>query len=157
MGRNISTIVKGIVLICIAFILFPLIFTGADGILAANTTNLTGVSTFTPIIPLLALITLLFEGGLFIWGGMKGKTMSVKAIIAPIVVLAIALLLFPIIITQTNTLWTTAGTTYTGFRSFIAIIPMLVLVGLSLWGGVESYQEYKGRKGGKKSSKRRYA
>jgi hypothetical protein len=153
MGKNIGSIVKGIILMCIAFILFPLIFTGAAGILSANTTNLTGVSTFTPIIPLLALVTLVFEGGMFVWGGMKGKSMSLKGIIAPIIVLSIALLLFPIIITQVNTLWDSAGTTYTGFRSFVAIIPMLLLVGLSIWGGVSAYSEYRGK--GKKSSKRR--
>jgi hypothetical protein len=158
MGRNMKTILTGIIAIVVAFILFPLIFTGADGILAANLTNLTGVSTFVPIIPLLCLVEMLFSGGLLIFSGAKGKGVSVKNVIVPIVVLSVTLLFYPILITAVNTLWTAAGTTYTGFRTFVAIIPMLVLVALMFWGGYNSVQEARGRRSGRKSGgRRRYA
>lgn len=157
MGRNLKTIITGVIAIVIAFILFPLIFTGASGITSANLTNLTGVSTFVPIIPLLALVTLLFEGGLLIWSGSKGRSVSVKSILAPIIVLAVALLFFPILIDSVNDLYDTAGTTYTGFRTFVAIVPMLVLVGIMFWGGYSTYKEVRGKKHGKRGGRTRHS
>lgn len=56
-------------------------------------------------------------------------------VVMGIITIVVALLLFPIIIDQANTLWTAAGTTYTGLQSLVAISPVVILVALMVGGG----------------------
>lgn len=79
---------------------------------------------------------------------MSGMMKIVMAIIG----VTVALILFPIIITQANVLWTAAGTTYTGMQSLVAVAPLIILVGLVVGSG---FMGYSGVKTYRKSRKRR--
>lgn len=55
---------------------------------------------------------------------------EIVKVVMGIIGVFIGLVLFPTIIDQANTLWTAAGTTYTGLQSLVAIAPLVIYVGL---------------------------
>jgi len=64
-------VVGGIVMIMVAFLMFPMVIDGAQSILDANTTNLTGLDDIVGIGPTVIFLGLIFGGGLLSWTGLR--------------------------------------------------------------------------------------
>ena len=74
---------------------------------------------------------------------------SMMKIVMSIIGISVALLLFPIIIQQANTLWTAATATYVGLRPLVQIAPIVILVGMigaSGWLGFSGVRGYRRKK-----------
>lgn len=64
----------GIIMIAVAFIMFPIILEGAQTILTdANLADYTGLETIVGIAPTLIFVSMLFGGGVLTYLGVKGK------------------------------------------------------------------------------------
>lgn len=62
----------GLILIAVAFILFPIVMEGAKTILAdANLKDYTGLKTIVSIAPTLVFVSVLFGGGVMTYLGVK--------------------------------------------------------------------------------------
>ena len=74
MSKGILGVVFGVIMIAIAFIIFPIIIEGAEATrLAANVSQYTGLSSLIKIGPTLAFVTLILGG--LVSGGLGVKTM----------------------------------------------------------------------------------
>lgn len=63
-------IVLGIVMIAIAFVVFPVVIDGSDEILSAtNIANYTGLASVVKIAPLIVFVSMLFGGGFLTFRG----------------------------------------------------------------------------------------
>lgn len=81
MGKNMMTIVFGVILIAIAFIMFPVVIEGAEETrLATNISQYTGLSSLVKIGPTLAFVFLilggLVSGGFGVYGIVRGSRSS---------------------------------------------------------------------------------
>ena len=65
-------VVLGIVMVMVAFVMFPMVLDGAATILAANTTNLTGLDDIVAVGPTIIFLGLIFGGGFLSVTGLKG-------------------------------------------------------------------------------------
>lgn len=67
-------LVFGIVMIAIAFIIFPIILTGANAILTdANIATYVGLSSVVSVAPMVIFVAMLFGGGLLTFQGIKSS------------------------------------------------------------------------------------
>lgn len=67
-----SKVFLGIILIAVAFIMFPIVLEGAATILAdANLADYTGLETIVGIAPTLVFVSMLFGGGVMTYLGVK--------------------------------------------------------------------------------------
>lgn len=74
LGAVDSKVFIGLVMIAVAFIIFPIVLTGAQAILTdANIADYTGLSTLVKIAPTLIFIGMLLGGGLMTYVGAKSK------------------------------------------------------------------------------------
>lgn len=65
-------LVMGIVMVAIAFIVFPIILTGAATILAdANLADYTGLESVVSVAPMVIFVAMLFGGGVLTFQGVK--------------------------------------------------------------------------------------
>lgn len=64
-------IVMGIILIVVAFILFPIVLTASDTIGSANISNLTGLDSMRTIGPTILFVAMVFSGGFLGFTGFK--------------------------------------------------------------------------------------
>ncbi len=72
MGNGMARIVLGIVLIAVAFYMFPMVITGTQSILThANITDYTGLSDLAGIAPTVIFVGLLFTGALSSYSGVR--------------------------------------------------------------------------------------
>lgn len=64
----------GLIMIAVAFIIFPIVLEGAATILAdAHLADYTGLETLVSIAPTLVFISMLLGGGVMTYLGVKGK------------------------------------------------------------------------------------
>ncbi len=69
-----SKVFIGIIMIAVAFIMFPIILEGAQTILTdANLADYTGLETIVGIAPTLIFVSMLFGGGVLTYLGVKSK------------------------------------------------------------------------------------
>lgn len=69
-------------------------------------------------------------------------------IVGGIVAIAIAFVIFPIVLDATNTILTAQNVTqYTGLESVVKVAPLIVFVGLLFGGGFSLFRGVKGIKG----------
>ena len=73
-------IVLGIVMIAIAFVVFPVVIDGSDEILAAtNIASYTGLASVVKIAPLIVFVSMLFGGGFLTFRGVTTYRKARKA------------------------------------------------------------------------------
>lgn len=73
---------------------------------------------------------------------------SLIEVVGGIVAIAIAFVIFPIVLDATDTILNTANvTTYTGLESVVKVAPLIVFVGLLFGGGFSLFRGVKGLKG----------
>ena len=64
----------GIVMIAIAFVIFPIVLDATDTVLAsANITTYTGLQSVVKIAPLIVFVGLLFGGGFSLYSGINRR------------------------------------------------------------------------------------
>lgn len=77
-GLNMQ-LVMGIVMIAIAFIVFPIILDADSAILSdPNITDYTGLSSVAAVAPLVIFVAMLFGGGLLTFQGVKSSKKGKK-------------------------------------------------------------------------------
>ena len=73
LSSNQLKIVMGIVMVAVAFIIFPLILEGADEVrTAGNITEYTGLSSVVSVGPTVVFVSMLFGGGVALVSGIRG-------------------------------------------------------------------------------------
>lgn len=146
-GVNLKTIILGVIAIVVGLIMLgiamdtigPLLKTPAEG--GINWTRYPGGQAIITLFPLLMMISLVLFGGVLIWIGYRGQTMDVKSTILTTVVVIVAVILLPLVITQTDTLITRPDIgTYTGLGSFLGLVPLLYVLGITFITGMVGFR-----------------
>lgn len=145
-GANLKTIILGVIAIVVGLIMLgiamdtvsPLLTGGAS---AVNWTRYPGGESIITLFPLLMMISLVLFGGVLIWIGYKGNAMDVKSTILTTVVVIVAVILLPLVITQTDTLLDRADiSSYTGLGSFLGLVPLLYVLGITFITGMVGFR-----------------
>lgn len=145
-GANLKTIILGVIAIVVGLIMLgiamdtvsPLLTGGAQ---AVNWSNYPGGESIITLFPLLMMISLVLFGGVLIWIGYKGNAMDVKSTILTTVVVIVAVILLPLVITQTDTLLARADIdSYTGLGSFLGLVPLLYVLGITFITGMVGFR-----------------
>ena len=145
----------GFVVIIITLALAPTIQTSNDAIIAANLTDLTGMTAVAAFGAPLIILGLLVSGGLFAVAGVRGRLQGASvgdmlSVIGSVVLVIVSLSLFTNVITYTNTL---IGVSAVGFGDVIyGIIPLVIYVGVIAAAGYSQVRAYRKVRGGRKSS-----
>lgn len=151
-GTNLQTVILGAISIVLALIMLgiaidtisPYLTGGAS---ALNWTRYPGGEPMLKLFPLIMCIGLIFFGGVLVWLGTKGKTMGIKDTIMVTIVVVVAVILLPIVMDATDTLFDNANIgNYTGLTSFLGLVPLLYTVGLMAISGLLGFRQI--RKGG---------
>jgi hypothetical protein len=140
----------GMVFLAVGFIMYPIILTACDTILAftktvsgvtTNTGNFTGLSSMVGITPLLALLGYVSVAVLSGFMGVKvmksgenihGNIGSFLLLGIGLVFFAIGLIIYPVVLEGLATTFANGGggipATYTGLGSILKMVPMLLLI-----------------------------
>ena len=152
---NVRTIILGAISIVLALIMLGIamdtvspLLTG--GTAAVNWTNYPGGESMLRLFPLIMTIGLIIFGGVLVWLGTTGKTMSIKDTIMVTLVVVVAVIMLPIIVDAADGVMERADIgTYTGLKSFLGLLPLLYTVGLMTISGLLGFRAVRG--GSKKS------
>lgn len=139
----------GMIFLAIGFIVYPIIITGTDAILAyaysgnASITDATytGLTAVTGITPLLVLIGFVTSGVVVGFLGMRMQRAGVSARLDPInllllaigvIFIAVGLIIFPVVLDGVSSVVHGGGSgisaTYVGLEAVILVTPLLVLI-----------------------------
>ena len=150
-GANLKTIILGVISIVVGLIMLgiamdtvsPLLTGGAS---AVNWTLYPGGESIITLFPLLMMISLVLFGGVLIWIGYKGTQMDVKSTILTTVVVIVAVILLPLVITQTDTLLGRSDIgSYTGLGAFLGLVPLLYVLGITFITGMVGFKAVRGK------------
>jgi len=141
-----------VIAIVIGLIMMGIAMDTVDSLIGANTTidwtNYPGGEPMLQIFPLLMMISLVLYGGVLIWIGYKGQSMNIRQTIMVTVVVIVAVILLPLVISTTDTLLARADIgNYTGLDDFLGLIPLLYIVGVMALTGILGYKQVKGAVG----------
>jgi hypothetical protein len=145
-AANLKTIILGVIAIVVGLIMLgiamdtvsPMLTGGAS---AVNWTKYPGGESIIKLFPLLMMISLVLFGGVLIWIGYKGSQMDVKSTILTTVVVIVAVILLPLVITQTDALLARADlSSYTGLSSFLGLVPLLYVLGITFITGMVGFR-----------------
>jgi len=148
---NVRTIILGAISIVLALIMLgiamdtvsPLITVGGPH--AINWTNYPGGEPMLRLFPLIMTIGLIIFGGVLVWLGTTGKTMSIKDTIMVTLVVVVAVIMLPIIVDAADGVMERADIgTYTGLKSFLGLLPLLYTVGLMTISGLLGFRAVRG-------------
>jgi len=141
----------GLIMIAIAFILFPIVIDGTETILGWNEGNLTaftGLSSVVGIAPMMVFVFVVFGGigmtGVGAFRSAKSGNVGMNLLLA-LIMIAIAFVVYPIVLDGADTILSDANIAdYTGLSSIAAIAPLLVFVSMLFAGiGIGGYSAYK--------------
>lgn len=141
----------GLIMIAIAFILFPIVIDGTETILAWNSGNLTaftGLASVVGIAPMMVFVFVVFGGigltGVGAFRSAKTGATGMNLLLA-IIMIAIAFVVYPIVLDGAATILDDANIAdYTGLEPIAAIAPLLVFVAMLFTGiGIGGYTAYK--------------
>lgn len=142
-GTNLISIILGAITIVLALIglgiamdtIAPLLSTG--GATALNWTRYPGGEPMLKLFPLIMLVGLVIFGGIMIWLGTKGKSMTVKDTIFTVIVVVVAVIMLPIVMDACDTAYDNASAVYfTGLTQFLGLVPLIYTVGLMFISGL---------------------
>ena len=145
-GANIRTIILGVIAIVIGLIMLgiamdtvsPLLTGGAS---AVNWTNYPGGEAMLKLFPLLMMISLVLFGGVLVWIGYAGQSMDVRSTILMTIVVIVAVIMLPLVISTTDTLLARADlSSYTGLSSFLGLVPLLYVIGIMFVTGMVGFR-----------------
>lgn len=150
-GANIRTIILGVIVIVVGLIMLgiamdvisPLLTGGAS---AVNWTRYPGGEQMLKLFPLLMMISLVLFGGVLVWIGYGGGGMDIRSTIMTTIVVVVAIVMLPIVVSATDTAYTNSGiANYTGLQSFLGLIPLLYVVGLLFITGMVGFRAVRGK------------
>lgn len=150
-GANIRTIILGVIVIVVGLIMLgiamdvitPLLTGGSSAI---NWTRYPGGEQMLKLFPLLMMISLVLFGGVLVWIGYGGGGMDIRSTIMTTIVVVVAVVMLPIVISATDTAYTNSGiSNYTGLQSFLGLIPLLYVVGLLFITGMVGFRAVRGK------------
>lgn len=155
-SANLKTIILGVIAIIVGLIMLgiamdtvsPLIDDTVNSTTAVNWTRYPGGESIITLFPLLMMISLVLFGGVLIWVGYRGQTMDVKSTIMTTVIVIVAVILLPLVITQTDALLdrTDIGD-YTGMSGFLGLVPLLYVLGITFITGMVGFRSVRGKLG----------
>lgn len=146
-STNLQTVILGAISIVLALIMLgiaidtisPYLTGGAS---ALNWTRYPGGEAMLKLFPLVMCIGLIFFGGVLVWLGTKGRSMGIKDTIMVTIVVVVAVILLPIVMDATDTLFDNANiANYTGLTSFLGLVPLLYTVGLMAISGLLGFRQ----------------
>jgi hypothetical protein len=152
----------GLIFIAVGFIIYPIIISGTDGILAWTatisgksfaTSNFTGMSAVVPIVPLIVILGFIvatvlagYMGVQVFRGNEQGDVNPATYLLQGVgmIFIAIALIVFPIIMTGVATAWASIlssanVSSYSAVVGFLPVAPLLALVGTVFIGVCSEY------------------
>jgi hypothetical protein len=138
--------IMGFVMIIITLALAPTIQTANDAIIAANLTDLTGMTAVSAFGAPLIILGLLVSGGLFAVAGVRGRLQGASmgdmlSVIGSVVLVIVSLSLFTSIITYSNALRDAAPT---GIGDVIyAVVPLIIYIGVIAAAGYTQVRAYR--------------
>ena len=150
-AADIRTIILGVISIVIGLIMLgiamdtvsPLLTGGAN---AANWTRYPGGEAMLTIFPLLMMISLVLFGGVLVWIGYGGQRMDVRSTILVTIVVIVAVIMLPLVMSSVDTLLDRADIgTYTGLSSFLGLIPLLYVIGIMFVTGMVGFRAIRGK------------
>jgi hypothetical protein len=158
MGQNMRQAIMHAVVLAVEFAIFPLVLTATALVTGyAHIATFTGLSAIALLIPLTALVAMIFNSAFGAYQSAKGRGSNINlmsAIGAPISLFVGILLLASVILPALYTLYTTDNGTYTGLQAIITIAPLPMLAGIAFGSGYMAYKASRG--GGKKHHSRRH-
>jgi len=147
--QNLQTIILGAVTIILALIglgiaidtIAPLL-TGASNATALNWTRYPGGEAMLKLFPLIMMIGTIVFGCLLVWLGTQGKAMGITATILQVIVVIVAVIILPIVMSACDTVYDNANIgSFTGLTSFLGLIPLLYTVGLMSIAGLLGFRQ----------------
>lgn len=79
MNGDVMKVVMGIIVIVIAFAMFPIVLDGTHTVLSdANLSDYTGLESIVSIAPLIVFVGMLFGGGLLTFSGVRKRRQNKK-------------------------------------------------------------------------------
>ena len=153
-GFNIQTVILGVVTIVIALIMLGIGMDIIDPMVGScttdpdwvNWTNYAGGQAMLQLFPLLMMISLVLFGGILIWIGWSGQSMTVRETILVTIVVVVAIILLPIVIDQTDTLLARSDiANYTGLDSFLGLVPLLYIIGALALTGILGFRQVRSK------------
>ena len=139
----------GMIFIAVGFIVYPIVITGTDAILAytfadnvaITDASYTGLTAVTGVVPLLILIGLVTAGVVTGFLGAKIQKTGVSAALNPtsllflaigVIFIAVGIIIFPVVLDGTSTVLHGGGAgiaaAYTGLTAVVGVVPLLVLI-----------------------------
>ncbi len=80
MNGDVMKVVMGIIVIVIAFAMFPIVLDGTHTVLSdANLSDYTGLESIVSIAPLIIFVGMLFGGGLLTFSGARSRSRKKKS------------------------------------------------------------------------------
>jgi len=147
---NIRTVILGAIVIVLSLIMLGIAMDTISPLVGNESTidwsNYPGGEAMLSLFPMIMCIGLVLFGGVLVWLGTTGKAMGIKQTILGTVVIVVAVIMLPIIISTADGLLGRSDIdTYTGLSSFIGLIPLLYTVGLMAVSGLLGYRAVRGK------------
>lgn len=146
----------GLIMIAIAFVLFPIVIEGTETIMGwtgdsgGNITEFTGLESVVSIAPMIVFVFVVFGGiGVSAYGGVQAAQSGKvgMALLLALIMIAISFVVYPIVMDGTDSLQVAieaSSYTYTGLDAIVGIAPLLVFVSMLFGGiGLGAYTGYK--------------
>lgn len=141
-GTNLTTIILGAITIVLALIglgiamdtIAPYLTGGTS---ALNWTRYPGGEPMLKLFPLIMLVGLVIFGGVMVWLGTKGRSMTIKDTILTIIVVVVAVIMLPIVMDACDTAYDNQyASSFTGLTQFLGLVPLIYTVGLMFVSGL---------------------
>jgi len=135
-AANLQSIILGAITIVLALIglgiamdtIAPYLTGGTS---ALNWTRYPGGEPMLKLFPLIMLVGLVIFGGLMVWLGTKGKSLTIKDTIVTVIVVVVAVIMLPIVMSACDTAYTnTHAASFTGLTQFLGLVPLIYTVAL---------------------------
>lgn len=141
-GTNLTTIIMGAITIVLALIglgiamdtIAPYLTGGAS---ALNWTRYPGGEPMLKLFPLIMLVGLVIFGGVMVWLGTRGKSLTIKDTVFVVITVVIAVIMLPIVMDACDTAYDNANAaSFTGLQQFLGLVPLIYTVGLMFISGL---------------------
>ena len=141
-AANLTSIILGAITIVLALIglgiamdtIAPYLTGGGS---ALNWTRYPGGEPMLKLFPLIMLVGLVLFGGVMVWLGTKGRSMTIKDTVFTVIVVVVAVIMLPIVMDAADTAYdNTNAASFTGLTQFLGLVPLIYTVGLMFISGL---------------------
>jgi hypothetical protein len=141
-GANLQSIILGAITIVLALIglgiamdtIAPYLTGGGS---ALNWTRYPGGEPMLKLFPLIMLVGLVIFGGLMVWLGTKGRSLTIRDTVVTVIVVVVAVIMLPIVMDAVDTAYENAHIgSFTGLTQFVGVVPLIYTVALMFISGL---------------------